>query len=141
MFGLMLWGYFVSHRTHWLFMIKVLWWRILVIFLWVYLILQPKRLIFSGCLLIWLRRQSRNVWYYVDGMCVLSIGDFIIFCCNFLEAPRLICSLLYEMVHQWGHDAIWRGVCHDLKEILRVTNFLLYLSNMIATIVAQELRF
>ena len=32
-------------------------------------------------------------------------------------------------------------LCHDLKEILRVTNFLLYLSNMIATIVAQELRF
>ena len=33
------------------------------------------------------------------------------------------------------------SMCHDLKEILRVTNFLLYLSNMIATIVAQELRF
>ena len=137
----MLWGYFASHRTHWFFMIKVLWWIILVIFLWVYLILQPQWLKFSGCLLIWLWGQSRNVLYYVDEICVLSIGDFIIFCCKGSKLPGSFCSLLYEMVHQWGHDAIWRGVCHDLKEILRVTNFLLYLSNMIATIVAQELRF
>ena len=37
--------------------------------------------------------------------------------------------------------AIWRGVCHDLKEILWVTNFLLYLSNMLTTVVVKELRF
>ena len=33
-------------------------------------------------------------------ICILSIGDFIISCCNFLGAPRLTCSLLYEMIHQ-----------------------------------------
>ena len=31
--------------------------------------------------------------------------------------------------------------CHDLKEILWVTNFLLYLSNMLTTVVVKELRF
>ena len=28
-----------------------------------------------------------------------------------------------KMVHLRGHDAIWRGVCHDLKEILWVPKF------------------
>ena len=37
--------------------------------------------------------------------------------------PRLICSILYKMVHLRGHDAIWRGVCHDLERILRVPDF------------------
>ena len=31
-----------------------------------------------------------------------------------------------KMVHLLGHDAIWREVCHDLKEILWVPIFLLY---------------
>ena len=31
--------------------------------------------------------------------------------------------------------------CHDLKEILWVPNFLLYLSNMLSTIGVKELRF
>ena len=31
--------------------------------------------------------------------------------------------------------------CHDLKEILWVPNFLLYLSNMLTTVVVKELRF
>ena len=32
-------------------------------------------------------------------------------------------------------------ICHDLKEILWVPNFLLYLSNMLSTIGVKELRF
>ena len=34
-----------------------------------------------------------------------------------------------------------KDICHDLKEILWVTNFSLYLSNMLTTVVVKELRF
>ena len=33
-------------------------------------------------------------------------------------SPRLC-----EMEHQCGHDAIWRGVCHDLERIFQGTKF------------------
>ena len=94
----------------------------------------------SRCLYIWLRGQSRNVLYFFDNeMYVLIHGDFIIFCiCNSSQAHFLFSVV--KMVHLWGHDAIWRGVCHDLEEILWVPNFL-YLSNMLSTIGVKELRF
>ena len=57
---------------------------------------------------------------------------------EFLEA---INSLLFDITIYKFYIFILYSYCHDLKEILWVTNFLLYLSNMLTTVVVKELRF
>ena len=38
---------------------------------------------------------------------------------------------LCEMKHQGGHDAIWRGVCHDLEKFQGTKFFLFTLTKYI----------
>ena len=40
---------------------------------------------------------------------------------------------LCEMKHQRGHDAIWRGVCHDLEKSQGTKFFFLHQPNTLTT--------
>ena len=52
-----------------------------------------------------------------------------------------LCLEVLEVMRTESTNIFYSIYCHDLNEILWVTNFLLYLSNMLTTVVVKELRF
>ena len=96
-----------------------------------------EELKFSEFAFIWLKGkyQECNMLQWWEGILILdNLFIFVSFIIH-LKAPNSLMSWkLCEMKHQWGHDAIWRGVCHDPERISRVPNFFfIYYPNTTAT--------